>query len=149
VAQRIEIFQVTCPPNTPQSAMLEADMTFNPGTVTGVEIIITDGHAGLTGLGLALAHQVVIPASGDVWIVGNDEKIAWPLDGYLNNGAWSAFIYNLDLVNPHGWQIRFLIDELAAGAGTATITPLSPDDILAAAATVQQATIEPALDVSA
>lgn len=131
MAQRIEIAAVSCPANTPQANAIEVDMSFDPGNVARVDIVIPDGHAGVTGLALAQAHQVIIPASGSAWIVGNDELIVWPLQGYLNNGSWSAFAYNLDPSNAHAWYLRFLVNELGAPAPTVP-APLPVASIMSA-----------------
>ena len=124
-ADRVEIRAVTCPPNTLQAAALETDLTFNPGEVIRIEIVIPPGHAGATGLAIAQAHNVCIPASGSVWIISDDETIIWPVEDFLNNGAWSAFTYNLDQLNPHTWYLRFLVRENQPQA--ATQAPATPD----------------------
>jgi hypothetical protein len=103
-----------------QSAAIERNTSFNPGIVRELEIVIPAGHAGVTGIAIAQAHQVVIPATGNVWIIGDDEVIRWPLDGYANSGQWSAFVYNTDFANPHSWYVRWLIDEISL---TLPVTP--------------------------
>lgn len=120
MAQRVEIEVVTCAAGTLQAAPTETDLTFAPGIVREVEIVIPDGHQGETGLGLAVAHQVIIPATGNNWLVGNDEVVRWPLSNYPDTGAWSAFTYNSDPTYDHSWYLRFLIDELS---GQASIPP--------------------------
>lgn len=133
---RVELFKVTCPPLTAQAAAIETLLIFPPGIVREWEIVIPDGHAGVTGLALAQAHQIVIPARGANWIVSNDEKINWPYRDVLNNGAWSAFAYNTDPINPHSWYLRALVAEnpIAQAAQLATI--LDVQDILAAGAQI-------------
>lgn len=134
MAQRVEIFKVTCNANTAQSAAVETVLTFDPGIVREVEIVIPDGHAGLTGIALAVAHQVTIPATGTAWIVGNDEVVRWPLDKYLNTGAWSAFAYNTDITNSHSWYLRFLIDEIAPPVSLTLPAPVAAGAIVGAGA---------------
>lgn len=133
MAQRIEIFTVTAQPNTPQSSAVEVELSFAQGIVRQIEIVIPAGHAGLTGLAIAQAHQVVIPASGATWIIGDNEPIKWPLENYLDADTWSAFAYNTDAVYPHSWYLRFLIDEIEAPSVSAPRGPIAVGDIYAAA----------------
>lgn len=131
MAQRVEIFQVTCPPNTPQASAPETLLSMLPGIVRTMQIIVPPGHNGLTGLAIAQAHQVIIPASGSTWIIGDDDKIDWPLDGYLDADTWSAFAYNLDPVYPHSWYLRMLVDELQSPVSPGA-SPIPVTDIYAA-----------------
>ena len=132
MADRVEIRSVTCPAATAQTAAIETDLTFPAGVVREVEIIIPSGHAGVTGIALAQAHQIVIPASGNTWIISDDEEIKWPLDNFLNSGSWSAFTYNKDATNPHSWYLRFLIDEIGTTVASTQVTPLSAAVIIGA-----------------
>lgn len=130
--ERVEISTVTCAAMTTQASPVEWDMSFAPGIVRLIEIIIPRGHAGLTGLAIATAHSIVIPNSGASWIIGDSEKISWPVANYGNAGSWSAFMYNTD-VRPHLWQIRFHIDEIDTSRRPVHAAPLDADTIHAAA----------------
>lgn len=121
-AERVEVFDVTAAAGTAQATPTETAITFAPGQVVGLEIIIPDGHMGLTGIQLAQAHRQTIPRTAGAFIVGNNEVIRWPLDGYLNTGSWSAFVYNLDAIEHH-FQLRFLLVELARSTAPPTILP--------------------------
>lgn len=133
MAQRVEILSVTCPVSTPQASAIETELPFNIGIVREVEIVIPPGHAGLTGLAIAQAHQIIIPATGTDWIIGDDDYIKWPLENYLDADTWSAFTYNTDAFYPHSWQIRFLVDELDANVPAGSTGPIAVGDIYAAA----------------
>jgi hypothetical protein len=135
MARRVELETISCPENTPQATPVEVLTPFDPGIVVKVTIVIPDGHAGLTGITLAVAHQPIIPknrraVAGEAWkyLEGNDEVIPFDLDGYPESGAWSAWLYNTDEV-PHSWQIRFEVDEYAQPVAIATTSPLSPTEI--------------------
>lgn len=110
-ADRVEIRSVTCPANTPQSAPIETDLSFHPGEVGRIEIVIPAGHAYVTGLAIAQAHGIIIPASGGQWLQGDDDIVHWPVQDFLNNGSWSAFTYNTDPTYDHTWFLRFLVAE--------------------------------------
>lgn len=135
MADRVEIFSVTCAANVAQSAAIETNLSFPPGYAREVEIVIPAGHAGVTGIAIAQAHQIIIPSSGNTWIISDDEIIRWPLSNYSDSGSWSAFTYNNDATNPHSWYLRFLIDEINVGVTATRITPLSAAAIVAAGTT--------------
>ena len=135
MAERVEIFSVACNAGVLQANAVETALTFDPGVVREIEIVIPAGHAGVTGLAIANAHQIVIPNKGSVWIIGDDEVIRWPMDGYLNSGSWSAFTYNTDFANAHTWYFRFLIDEIRDTLNATVPTPLTSAQIFDSAAT--------------
>jgi hypothetical protein len=124
---RVEIFTISCPPATAPGSPVEILTAFDPGAAVKVTIVIPDGHAGITGIALAVAHQPVIPKNrrekaGEPYkfIEGNDETYPLELDGYPQTGAWSAFLFNEDAVNEHSWQLRFEVNEVVANT---TVSP--------------------------
>lgn len=133
-ADRVEIRAVTAAPGTTQAKALETDLSFDPGTVSEIEIVIPAGHAGLTGLAIAQAHGIIIPASGTDWITSDDEVIRWPVQDFLNNGSWSAFAYNLDPTYEHTWFIRFLVAENTPQTVVSPPPAVIPADQIQAAA---------------
>lgn len=130
MAQRVEIRQVTSAAGTAQSAAVETNLSFDPGIVRAIEILIPAGHAGETGIAIAQAHQIIIPYDGTDWIIGDDNLLTWPVDDYLQTGSWSAFTYNTDAFNDHTWYVRFHVDELGAAVSTAAPQPLSEAAIM-------------------
>lgn len=108
MAERVAHFTVTAPASTPQASPLEVALTFAPAVVDTVEIVVPSGHAGLTGIALAQGHRAIIPEQTGTFIIADDEVIRWPLEGYLNNGAWQAFVFNTDVFG-HSWHVRFLL----------------------------------------
>lgn len=134
---RVNLPAVTCPPGTLQVNAIETDLSFPPGRLVGLEIVIPPGHAGATGLAIAQAHQIVIPTQGTQWLVGDDDIIRWDYKDVLGSGQWSAFTYNLDLANSHTWFFRMLIAENSTVVSSGLLVaapPISTDDIAAAAA---------------
>lgn len=118
MANRFEVFDVAVPAGTAKTAATETDTNFAQGTVTSVEIVIPDGHAGLTGITILQAHQQVIPWTAGAFIVGNAEVIRWDVAGFLDNGSWSVRCYNTDVYD-HTFHLRFLVNENSAtGPGT-------------------------------
>lgn len=123
-ASRVEIFDVTAPAATPKAAPLEVATPWQQGDLVGVEIVIPAGHAGLTGLRLAAAHAQVLPYTAGAWIVGNDEKIEWELASYITTGAWSAFVYNSDVVD-HTFHVRYRVADFALTGQRTEPAPLA------------------------
>ena len=124
--ERVEVFDITAAAQTAKASAVQTAISFPPGDVVGVEIVIPDGHMGLTGIQLGQANAQTIPRTAGAFIVGNDEVIRWPTEGFLNNGKWSAIVYNTDSL-PHTFHIRFLLRELRKGPALPPIVyPIDP-----------------------
>lgn len=125
-ASRVEVFDVVVPAGTLRSAPLETPTPWQQAELVGIEIFIPDGHSGLTGIRLALAHSQAIPHTAGAWIVGNDETLKWDTAGYPNSGAWSVIAYNEDNFT-HTFYVRYLVADFAftpqALAGAAAVVP--------------------------
>lgn len=121
-----------CPAQTPIATPVEVSCSFNPGSVTSVEIVIPTGHKGTTGLQLALAHQQVVPFTAGAWLIDDGARPVYELDEHPDSGAWSVFLYNLDN-RSHQWQIRFKITEIRRNAFRPAPAPLAVDDIYSVA----------------
>lgn len=117
MAERIEVFEVTVPAGTAISAPQNTSLSFLDGHVTKIEVRIPPGPSGLVGFRFVHSQQVIIPFSGTTWIVADDEKLEWPVEGYPTNDDWSVRAYNTDIY-PHTLYIRFLVTE--------RVIPLSP-----------------------
>lgn len=132
MASRVETFDVECAAETAAASPVEVATAFPPGLVEKVWVVIPAGHAGLTGIALAVAHEPVVPrqtrkAPGESWrfIEGDNESIPFDLDNYPDSGAWSAWLFNTDAI-VHRWQLRFEINELPrplAGPGIPQVLP--------------------------
>lgn len=115
MAQQVFAFVVTVPAGTATASPITQDISFDQATVTTVEIIIPDGHAGFTGIALAQAQQQIIPQNVGGWIISNDEKLVLDIQDYLDNGNWQALAYNLDVYD-HNFYVRFLCSDIAPAA---------------------------------
>lgn len=130
----MELRQATCPANTPQSTPLEVDVSFPAGKVVGIGIVVPYGHAFLTGLAIAQAHQIVIPRSGTSWFVSDDERLTFDYHDQLMSGGWSVFTYNTDIVNPHTWYLRFFVQELTPAEEAKVANEVTATDLIGVAA---------------
>jgi hypothetical protein len=112
VAGRIEVVAATVVAFTPIAAPVVVPLFFNEGRVDAIEIIVPPGPSGLVGFKVRHSAQVIIPYSGNAFIVTDDEKIHWPLENFPTGRAWDCVIYNLDIF-PHTITFRFLVTDAA------------------------------------
>jgi hypothetical protein len=126
---QVYVFDITCPAGTAIDAPLETDTSFPPGFVTTVDIVIPDGHSGLTGIYLATSRGRAIPINEGSWLSGNNEKLTYNVSDFLDSGFWQAYTYNLDAFD-HGWQVRFLVYSTLKAASTSDTTTLAETPLL-------------------
>lgn len=122
MAQREESFDCVVTASTAVATPLSIDVSFDPGDVVALEIVIPDGCAGLVGVALQVAHQQIIPHKKGRWYTGNDEVIRRKVEGYPNSGSWQVLAYNTD-INDHVIEVRFSINEIPASTPDIT-TPV-------------------------
>lgn len=123
----------SCPAQTPVTAPAEFLLAgMDPIIPRKVTITIPDGHSGLTGIGVAFGHNVVIPANENAFISGNDWTFPFDLSSYPNGVTWSVFMCNLDLI-AHVWQVIFEGDNLPDTPGSSAAPPPTSDQVMAAA----------------
>jgi hypothetical protein len=123
VAERFEIFHVIVAASVTQAAPTTTALSFVDGLVTEVEVIVPPGPSGLSGFQLRYNNVQQIPRTIGAFITTDDEKIKWPIEGFPTGSGWQFTAYNTD-INPHTYEIRFLIDELRRPV--ASLPPLVP-----------------------
>lgn len=136
-ATRVEVYDIVCQAGTPITAPVEVAM-FDPGDfdVIGVTIVIPDGHAGTTGIALAIGHQRVLPRNPNSFISGNDEEPQYALKGYPRGAPWTVFVCNTDAID-HSWEIRWEFDDSpSVQLPTLTATPIAPEAVYTPASIV-------------
>lgn len=90
-----------------------------------IEIVIPDGHAGLTGIRILQAGAQIIPFDLYSWINGNNERIVLPFNGEMTATGLIIETYNTGTF-AHSHYVRAVISDLpAAGATSPAPTPLS------------------------
>jgi len=112
MAERIEAFTVTVPVNTAQASPQVTNVSFNPGNVVGIQIIIPAGHAGLTGIALRSGKSQYVPRTSGSFVVSDDEVVKWDVEGAPGTGNWEAVAFNTDDSYSHSFFLRFLVNEL-------------------------------------
>lgn len=126
MAQEIRSFTFTIPPLTPATAPVSLDVSFPPREVNTLEIVVPDGANGVMGFQIQNSGLVVIPYGSDLWIVANNEKMSWPLEGYINSGSWQLAGYNTGQQD-HSVYVRFLLSLPAGPAAPIGTAPLDTD----------------------
>lgn len=111
MAERVELFEVTTPAATADTAPISTALTMDMGVTRKVEIIIPPGPSGFLGFRIVHSGQTVIPYSGSSWIIGDGEKLEWALDGYPVGAMWSISSYNTDIYE-HTIYLRWFMDEI-------------------------------------
>jgi len=92
-----------------------------PREVTQVNVKVPPGPRGLMGFKLGAAGTAVIPAISGSWVVTDNEQIQWPLDNYIDSGAWQAFGYNL---GQYAHTIYFTFYCTVPGLAVAATSPI-------------------------
>jgi hypothetical protein len=128
---RVEVQDLTCPAGTTSAAPVEVAITGVVAcSVERLTILIPPGHALLTGIAFGYGHQPVLPRTAGRFISGDDEVIVYDMTNYPDGPQWQAFLINAD-TNPHGWEVRFEVDELPATAASPVSAPLALPEIYA------------------
>lgn len=87
-------------------------------------IIIPAGHSGLTGIGVAYGHNVVLPSNTGAFLSGDDDKLPFDMSSYPDGVSWSVFLCNLDLQS-HVWLVIFEGDTLVDPGASAPPQPIT------------------------
>src|SRR5438270_6032664 len=123
MADRVEVFDVTVPAGTTQSAPLSTPVIFDPGYVTHVDVVIPDGVAGLAGFRITYNGLAIIPNTDGAWIVGNNEKFSDDLAVSYVGQQWALLGYNTDVYD-HTFHLRVYVTEISEPAAPAVPTVL-------------------------
>lgn len=126
MASRIEAPAVTVAAGTAIATPATTALTWRDGTVERVEVLVPPGPSGLVGFRILHSGQQVIPFQGTDWIITDNEKLSWDIDGYPTGGKWAIRAYNTDIY-PHTLYFRFLIREFGlAVPAPVTLVPIVP-----------------------
>jgi hypothetical protein len=106
-ADEVYAFAVTIAAGTQQTSPQVTSIPIPPRTVNAVEAVVPPGCSGLVGFRLGMVGQQIIPINSGGWIISDDDKITWPVQGLPESGAWQLIGYNTDIYD-HTIQVRFL-----------------------------------------
>lgn len=113
--ERVRAVVVTTPAGTTAAAPQQTVWTVGRGVLGHVDIVIPDGHVGLTGLALMWGGRQILPYEGGEWIIGNADEIQVVLDLEVNVTV-TVLTYNTD-VFPHSHRLRAYVHDLAVEVG--------------------------------
>jgi hypothetical protein len=120
MAREVHKFAVTVPITATPAAPQVSNLVMPPREILSLTVIVPPGTRGLVGFAIGAAGVPFIPYQPGAWIVADNEKIEWPLEGQITSGAWQMFAYNTGRY-PHTLEIRFLANLAVAAAGGALI----------------------------
>lgn len=121
MADRIEPFSVTVPAGTPIATFAEFPLVFRSGKVDRLEVRVPPGPSGTVGFRIAHSGQSVIPYTGSVWVIADNELLDWDMDNYPIGSAWELWAYNIGVYD-HTLHLRFHVSEI----GNTSISPDVP-----------------------
>lgn len=117
---------MTIPGGTLVSTPQTTPLTFNPGIVERIELLVPPGPSGLVGFQIRHSGETVIPHNSSQFIISDGEKITWPIEGYPEGSAWALRAYNTDVYS-HTLYLRFLINETTrTDPGRIQLIPIPP-----------------------
>lgn len=122
MAAEIRAFDVLTPAGTAKATPLLTNVSMPPRSVDRIQIRVPPGPSGQMGFAIAAAGQPIIPYNAGGFIVGDDEFIDWPVQGYITSGAWQVLSYNTGQYD-HTIELRFLLSLVRDPAPTPPAPP--------------------------
>jgi hypothetical protein len=119
VASIIHQYTVVVPANTTVAAPYTRVLATLAEQVRSVDLDVPPGPQGLMGFVLANSGQQVIPFEVGQYIIWDNYRDSWDLDGYADMTQWSVIGYNLDGANSHEVVVRFHNDALTIAPAAA------------------------------
>lgn len=96
----------TIPAGTPQAAPVTIDISIPQLRTEVLEWHIPKGAAGLMGFRFTSGGAAVLPKQLGAWIVTENEKGSWAVEGLHDSGKWEITGYNTGAF-PHTVYVRF------------------------------------------
>lgn len=123
MAERVQLFEISVPAGQTIAVPQNTALAMDDGVTRRIEIIVPPGPSGLVGIRILHSGTIVIPYSGNTWLVTDDEKVGWDFDGLPTNSKWTVRMYNLDIY-AHTIYFRWLLDEIPS-APAAPLVPIA------------------------
>lgn len=108
MSREIRAYSCVVPAGTTLVAPASFDLSFPPRQVDTLEIVVPPGPSGTVGFAVQNSNVTVIPYDSDEFLVMSNEKVSWPLDGYIDSGSWNLLAYNTGTLD-HTIYVRFLL----------------------------------------
>lgn len=107
---------------TPITAPITLAVPTEDALLADVEIIIPDGHVGLTGIRLRSSGQQILPWGNDSWLIGNQYQRVFTMNTEIGATSLSLQFYNTDF-RRHRFYVRFHLQDLNKGAQVGLTVP--------------------------
>lgn len=101
--------RVSTPRSTAEASPQETEVSLPQGTLESVEVVIPEGHAGLTGLAIQYSGEHIFPWGLGTWLEGDDEVVRLPVGRELGGSPVVVRTYNTDDTFSHDHLLRFLV----------------------------------------
>jgi hypothetical protein len=112
----------TVPPATLASNPATVAVQTEDALLVDIEVIIPDGHMGLTGIRVRQSGQQILPWANLSWITGNRYERVFQVNTEIGSKSLSLQGFNTDFRN-HTFYVRFHLRDL----GSTAVAPASPD----------------------
>ena len=106
-ATQILEFQPTTPAGTPEATPYTTGFIVPSYEVESIQWVVPPGPQGNLGWAITFSGEVIFPSNGG-WIITDNEKNAWPVEGQPISGAWGFMGYNTG-THPHTVYLRFVL----------------------------------------
>lgn len=126
MADQVQQFACTIPPNTPISAPVTFPLNVGVFVVDEIDVKVPAGCNGFVGFRIGSAGTQLIPFTPGSWAVFNDDLLQFPLTNQHDSGAWQLIGYNTGNFQ-HTLQVVFHLVNTPDQSGQV------PDPIAAAA----------------
>lgn len=123
MAREIRSFDITIPAGTTITDGWSQALSMPPRVVSRIDAIVPAGPRGNMGFAIGASGVPIIPYNPGQWIVADDDKFSWPLEGQIDSGGWEFFGYNLGTY-AHTVYLTFLLDPVT-GDPPSYRTPLA------------------------
>lgn len=102
--ERVRTLVVTTPANTAIAAAISTTWVLGRGVLGHLDVVIPDGHVGLTGLAIIWGGRQLLPYEGGEWLRGNADEITVTLELDVFASV-TVLAFNAD-VFPHSHYLR-------------------------------------------
>lgn len=109
--ERVRTATITTPANTAKANAISTNWTVGQGLLERVDIVIPNGHNGLTGIQLLWGGRQVVPYDGAEFLSGNDDEITVELGLWVQTGVLPVRTFNTDDTFAHAFLLRSYVTE--------------------------------------
>jgi hypothetical protein len=113
VAREVYRFSVTVPAGTLLTAPQISPLGMPSRVIQRIEVDVPPGPRGNVGFQLASGGLQMVPVNKGQFLIADNARLAWDLEGQIDSGAWQLIAYNTGSF-PHTLELRFMVGLTAA-----------------------------------